>query len=272
MARLGRFFRFLVPKNLAKNMPAKVGKAWRTPKSSDNESTLSVVLLNGCAQQVSTPNTNVALAQLLQAHGVNVSAAPKEGCCGSLDLHLGDEERALNRIRHNVDVLYELAESANAIISTASGCGVTYKDYGRLLAHDSTYAARAAYVASKVSDVSEFLDGLEVTWAKARSIDRVAWHSPCTLQHGQKLEDVVEKLLRKAGYDLTPVPDSHLCCGSAGTYSILQPQMSDQLKTNKWTALMSGNPELIATANVGCQTHLAAGQGVEVVHWIELLK
>lgn len=272
MARLGRIFRFLVPKNLAKNMPAKVGKPFRTPKSPANENALSVVLLNGCAQQVSTPQTNVALAQLLQAHGVNISAAPKEGCCGSLDLHLGDEAQALNRIRHNVDVLYELTESADAIISSASGCGVTLKDYGRLLAHDSTYAARASSVAAKVRDVSEFLDGLDVSWSKARSIDRVAWHSPCTLQHGQKLEDIVGKLLQKAGYDLTPVPDSHLCCGSAGTYSILQPQMSEQLKADKWAALMSGKPELVATANVGCQTHLAAGQGVDVVHWIELLK
>ena len=276
MARLGRFFRFLLPQNLAKNIPAKVGKALRTAKSTKNSSAKkdapSVVLLNGCAQQVSTPQTNVALAQLLQGHGVNVTAAPKEGCCGSLDLHLGDEARALHRIRHNVDVLHELAESADAVISSASGCGVTFKDYGRLLAHDPTYAARAAYVAGKVCDVSEFLDGLDVSWSKARAVDRVAWHSPCTLQHGQKQEDVIEKLLHKAGYELTPVPDSHLCCGSAGTYSILQPQMSDQLKANKWAALMSGQPEVVATANVGCQTHLAAGQGMDVVHWIELLK
>ena len=272
MARLGRLFRALVPQNLAKNIPTKTGKAWRTPKSADKDNTLSVVLLNGCAQQVSTPQTNIALAQLLQSHGVNVSAAPEEGCCGSLDLHLGDEEQALNRMRHNVDVLFELAQSSDAILSSASGCGVTFKDYGRLLAHDSTYATRAASIAAKVMDVSEFLDGLEVNWAKSRSVDRVAWQSPCTLQHGQKLDDVVGRLLQKAGYVLTPVPDSHLCCGSAGTYSILQPQMSDQLKSNKWTALMSGNPDLVATANVGCQTHLSAGQDVDVVHWIELLK
>ncbi len=272
MARMGRLFRALVPKNLAKNIPAKVGKAWRTPKTAGKDKSLSVVLLNGCAQQVSTPQTNIALAQLLQAHGVNVSAAPKEGCCGSLDLHLGDEVQALNRMRHNVDVLFELAQSSDAILSSASGCGVTFKDYGRLLAHDSTYAQRAASVAAKVCDVSEFLGGLEVNWAKSRSVDRIAWHSPCTLQHGQKLEDIVGSLLQKAGYVLTPVPDSHLCCGSAGTYSVLQPQMSEQLKKNKWEALMSGTPELVATANVGCQTHLAAGQGVEVVHWIELLK
>lgn len=272
MARIGKLFRVLVPKNLAKNIPTKVGKAWRAPKTADNDHSLSVILLNGCAQQVSTPQTNIALAQLLKDHDINVSAAPDEGCCGSLDLHLGDENQALNRMRHNVDALFELAQSCDAILSSASGCGVTFKDYARLLAHDSTYAQRAATIAAKVLDVSEFLDSLEVNWARARSVDRVAWHSPCTLQHGQKLDDVVSRLLQKAGYKLTPVPDSHLCCGSAGTYSILQPQMSDQLKTNKWDALMTGAPELVATANVGCQTHLAAGHDVEVVHWIELLK
>ncbi|XOV84537.1 MAG: glycolate oxidase subunit GlcF [bacterium] len=276
MARLGKMFRFAVPKHLARHLPATIGKAWRTPSidssASGNPGALSVVLLNGCAQQVSTPNTNIALAGLLQAHGVRVSAVPQEGCCGSLDLHLGDEARALQRIRHNVDVLFAHAEAADAIISSASGCGVTLKDYARLLAHDEAYAARAAAVAAKVRDASEFLNELDVAWTKARSIDRVAWHSPCTLQHGQQCVDVVETLLRNAGYALTPVPDSHLCCGSAGTYSVLQPQLSEHLKTDKWAALMSGQPELVATANVGCQTHLAAGQDVDVVHWVELLK
>jgi glycolate oxidase iron-sulfur subunit len=272
MARLGKLFRFVVPQNLAKNLPPSVGKPFRSSKHATATDASTVVLLNGCVQQVSTSQTNQALAALLQDRGINVIAAPDEGCCGSLDLHLGDESKALDRIRHNVDVLHALSNSAQAIVSTASGCGVTFKDYGRLLAHDPAYAQQAAAVAAKVMDVSEYLAGLDVSWQKAKALDKVAWHSPCTLQHGQKSEGVVEQLLAQAGYELTTVPDSHLCCGSAGTYSVLQPDMSEQLKANKWAALLSDGPDIVATANVGCQTHLASANDLDVVHWVELLK
>lgn len=272
MARLGKLFHFLVPSNLAKNLPPSVGQPFRSPKNAAATDANTVVLLNGCAQQVSTPLTNQALARLLQDRGVNVIAAPDEGCCGSLDMHLGDEDKALARIRHNVDVLYALSKSAGAIVSTASGCGVTFKDYGRLLAQDPVYAERAAALAAKVFDVSEYLASLDVSWQKAKAVDKVAWHSPCTLQHGQKTEGFVEKILQQAGYVLTAVPDSHLCCGSAGTYSVLQADMSEQLKANKWAALLSDGPDIVATANVGCQTHLAGSNDLDVVHWVELLK
>ena len=186
-------------------------------------------------------------------------------------MHLGDSERALSFVRHNVDVLYPRLTDIDAIISSASGCGVTAKDYGRMLAHDPHYAVRAGAVAAKTRDVSEYLAELDCAFAAAKPGSKVAWHSPCSLQHGQKIVGLVETLLTAAGYELTAVADSHLCCGSAGTYSVLQTQMSERLKANKLAALRQGEPDIIATANVGCQTHLEADSDIPVVHWIELL-
>lgn len=272
LAWLGSWFRWMLPRSLANNLPARVGRALRIEASAQAAPNGRVLVLNGCAQQVNTAETNRHLAQLLQRHGVAVETQRGEVCCGSLDLHLGDVERAKAFARRNVDVLHPRLAEVDAILSAASGCGVTTKDYGRLLAADDEYAAKAAEVAARTKDVSEYLQGLDVNFTAARPGSTVAWHSPCSLQHGHKITGLVEPLLEAAGYQLSQVPDAHLCCGSAGTYSVLQPQLSEQLKANKLAALTSGAPDLIATANVGCQTHLEADSGVPVLHWIELLQ
>ncbi len=268
MARVGRLFKWFVPSALKKNLPQHIGQALAASDRHERQ----ILVLQGCAQQVSTAGTNEHLYKLLDTHGVGVTVADAEVCCGSLDLHLGDMERALNFVRKNVDALHPLLASVEAIVSTASGCGVTVKDYGRLLADDAQYAEQAAEGSLKTMDVSEYLATLEVQFARARSEQRIAWQAPCTLQHGQQLSGGVEHLLQQAGYTLTSVNDPHLCCGSAGTYSILQAAMSNALKTRKLKALYADDPQLIATANVGCQTHLASDSRIPVVHWIELLK
>ena len=268
MARLGKLFRWFVPAAMAKNLPRKIGQ----PLVANSDRTTKVLLLNGCAQQVNTAATNIHLAALLDAQGVGVVTEVQEACCGALDLHLGDTRAALHYVRRNVDNFFPLLEEVEAIISTASGCGVTVKDYGRLLANDPDYAARAAAVAAKTLDVSEYLDCGKFNFTAALDVTKVAWHAPCTLQHGQQLGVEVERLLCAAGYELTPVPDAHLCCGSAGTYSILQTHFAEQLRDNKLAALVSGEPEVIVTANVGCQGHLAVDSKIPVMHWIELLK
>jgi glycolate oxidase iron-sulfur subunit len=268
MARLGRAFRWFAPPRFAKNLPARVGK----PLSAKSDNATRVLLLNGCAQQVNSAATNEHLAQLLRAHDIGVMTIADEACCGGLDLHLGDDSAALGYVRRNVDALHPRLGEIDAVLSTASGCGVTVKDYGRLLEHDEHYALRAAEVAAKTMDVSEYLLHKDLSLAATQPGMRIAWHSPCTLQHGQQLNGVVENMLHEAGYELTSVPDAHLCCGSAGTYSMLQPTLAEQLKQNKIAALTSGEPDIIATANVGCQTHIAAGAKLPVLHWIELLK
>jgi glycolate oxidase iron-sulfur subunit len=200
-----------------------------------------------------------------------VVRAPGEGCCGSLALHLGQHDHALNTIRANVDLLYAAAADAEAIISTASGCGVTVKDYGRLLAHDPQYAQRAQWVAEHTCDVAQYLMRIEAPLTRGGDAMRVAWHAPCTLQHGQKITGLVEALLERAGFELVPVKDAHLCCGSAGTYSVLQHALGDALRGQKLAALTAAHPDVIATANVGCQLHLGDGATVPVRHWLELL-
>jgi glycolate oxidase iron-sulfur subunit len=267
LARVGKYFKFLMPASLAAQVPNQITQGLRT----NTQGTKQVLLLQGCAQQVTTGGVNESLQGLLKRLQIGVTTAPKEGCCGSLDLHLGDEDQALAAVRGNVDALYPLLDSVEAIISTASGCGVTVKDYGRLLAADPVYAERAAAVAAATVDVSEYISGLSSTLTAKYPGKRIAWHPPCSLQHGQQLDGLVETVLTAAGYELLPVADAHLCCGSAGTYSVLQPQWSEQLRDNKLQSLQALQPDLIATANVGCQTHLADAAKVPVLHWIELL-
>ena len=269
--RLGRLFRWLLPRRLASQVPA-LGR--RSARRSKGRKRLArrVVLLEGCVQRVSTPGVNDALRTLLGRRDVAVVSVAEEACCGSLALHLGDAEAAEATMRRNLDALAPHLETAGAVISTASGCGVTLKDYGRLLAADPFYAPFARLLSDKLMDVSEYLATLQPNFKRARDVRRVAWHAPCTLQHGQKLNGLVESLLIGAGYELVPVQDAHLCCGSAGTYSLLQPDLAQELKHNKLAALTGGGPEVIATANVGCQTHMSPDAPVPVVHWVELLR
>ena len=251
----GRLFRWLLPRSL--KVLVQAPSIQPLPPSRAG----GTVLLQGCAQQVLAPAANAHLAQLLAARGIEAGAAAEEGCCGGLALHLGDRESACREAHRNVAAV----ASADTIISTASGCGVTWKEYGRLL---GTAEARAA--ATKVRDAAEVLQAF--TFAKRLPIDQVAWHPPCTLQHGQRITGLVEGILRRTGYQLTPVRDAHLCCGAAGTYSLLHPKTASALGRAKAQALLAGEPAVIATANVGCEKHLAGlASGARVLHWVELL-
>ena len=231
-----------------------------------------VLLLQGCVQRVLTPEVNAHLQKLLAARGIAVRVDPNEGCCGGLSLHLGNADQGRSAMERNLDGIDW--RDAERIVSTATGCGVTLKEYDRILATVPDYAAAARRFAAKVCDVSELLHGLE--FDKRDDLQRVAWHAPCSLQHGQKhgqkMAGHVEDILTRTGYELVPVRDAHLCCGSAGSYSMLQPEIARELKQRKTAALMEHRPDVIATANIGCQMHLGDGSDVPVLHWLQLLQ
>ncbi|HUY03475.1 MAG TPA: glycolate oxidase subunit GlcF [Rhodocyclaceae bacterium] len=274
--RLGQWLRPVLPARLAAMVLPHRAPGER-PAARDGR---RMIALAGCVQPAMAPNINAAAARVLDALGISLIEAPRAGCCGALPFHLDDVEAARALARRNIDAWCPLLEAgAEAIVITASGCGVQVRDYAHLLADDPDYAQRAARVALMCRDVSEvilaerpallaLLAGLPAVAAEAQ---RLAFHSPCTLQHGQGIRGVVEGLLAAAGYQLTMVPDSHLCCGSAGTYSVLQPELALRLRDNKLAALAFGQPELIITANIGCLAHLQAGTALPVRHWIEIL-
>ncbi len=232
-----------------------------------------MLVLEGCAQSVVTPNTNAATARILDRLGIELITAEKSGCCGAVSHHLSANDEALDFMRRNIDAWWPYVEQgAEAIVITASGCGTVVKDYAHLLSHDAAYAEKARKISALAKDISEILqkEDLSVLCLDSTS-KRVAFHSPCTLQHGQQLSGVVETILANMGFTLTAVSNPHLCCGSAGTYSILQSEISQQLLSNKLQSLQRGNPEVIATANIGCQMHIASSAKVPVKHWIELI-
>ena len=272
---LARMFRPLLPAELKKKIPAKQ-TATVTPVTSHAR---RMLVLEGCVQPLGTPNTNAAAARVFDRLGISLVSAPKAGCCGALNQHLSDSDGARTMMRRNIDAWWPHVENgAEAIVMTASGCGLMVKDYGHALRDDAAYADKAARISALTRDLSEIISGeimdsakLE-TFARIGQGRRVAYHSSCTLQHGQKLGGSVEAILRRCGYELTPVADSHLCCGAAGSYTLLQARLSGQLLDNKLAALQEGKPELIASANVGCQMHLASTSGVPVKHWVELLE
>ena len=210
---------------------------------------------------------------MLDRLGISVSGAPQAGCCGATDYHLNAQEAGLARARRNIDAWWPAVEAgAEAIVQTASGCGAFVKEYGHLLRDDPAYAARAERISAMTRDLVEVLAAEPLDALRAAAGRRIAFHCPCTLQHAQKLGGAVEGVLQRLGFDLTSVPDAHLCCGSAGTYSITQPALAESLRKNKLDALESGRPEVIATANIGCQTHLDGAGRTAVRHWIELVE
>ena len=232
-----------------------------------------VLLLEGCVQPTLSPNTNAAAARVLDRLGISVTPAREAGCCGAVDYHLDAQTAGLDRARRNIDAWWPGIESgAEAIVQTASGCGAFIKDYGHLLRSDPAYAVKAARVSALARDLVQVLCDEPLEKLGVRSDQRLAFHCPCTLQHGQKLGGAVEGILTRLGFNLTAVPDSHLCCGSAGTYSLTQPELSRQLRDNKLNALESGQPEVIVTANIGCQVHLDSAGRTPVRHWIELIE
>jgi len=232
-----------------------------------------MLALDGCVQSVAAPATNAAAARVLAKLGIELARTEGAGCCGAISHHLTAPEEAKTFMRRNIDAWWPHIEAgAEALVMTASGCGAMVREYGHLLRDDPGYAAKAAKVSELTRDLSEVLAGENLQpFAGIGRGRRSAWHSPCTLQHGQKVVGVVEQILRTAGFELAPVRDSHLCCGSAGTYSLLQKKLSEPLLRNKLDALQEGRPAIIATANIGCQLHLGSASAVPVHHWIELL-
>jgi len=273
--KLGQAFRPLLPAVLKAKVPAPQHPGpW--PQSTHKRRMLA---LAGCVQPAMLPNINVAAARVLDKLGISLIETPKAGCCGAVRHHLDDVEGGRDDARRNIDAWWpDIEAGCEAIVVTASGCGVHVKDYGHLLQDDPRYAGKAERVGALARDVSEVVaaegERLAALLGVSPSLtfpQRIAFHSPCTLQHGQKLKGVAEALLVKAGFELTPVADSHLCCGSAGTYSVLQAEIAGQLRSNKLAALNAGRPAAIASANIGCITHLQEASGIPVRHWIELL-
>ena len=270
LTRLGNLFKPVLPARLAEKVPSLPVVAAKSVKALADPAK-RVLVLEGCVQKGATPQVNQALAALLSQHNISVSFLASESCCGSVDYHLSAPEAGRDKMRRLLDQLHPVYADYDAIVSTASGCGATLKEYAQILQYDHGYQQKAKEVVSRIMDVSELLADVDFANRTETKLRRIAYHSPCTLQHGQKLPGLVETILTKAGYELVQVDDAHLCCGSAGTYSVTQPEIAGQLLDNKLHHLQHHAPEIIATANIGCQLHLGSRAGVPVVHWVELL-
>jgi len=269
LLRVGQIVRPIMPTVIKNKIPKRVKKL-SLPTTVNSR---TMLLLRGCAQPAATPNTNIAAARVLDKLGVTLKEAPKAGCCGAVSYHLSKHEEGLNFMRRNIDAWWtEIQSGAEAIIITASGCGAMVQDYGELLKNDTQYAIKAKRVSELAKDLSQVITLADIeSLSFKKSTSTTAVHCPCSLQHALKLPDSVEPLLKAAGLATTKTKDKHLCCGSAGTYSILQPELSGKLLNNKIAALSIENPDRIVTANVGCQLHIATKSEVPVQHWIELI-
>ncbi|MCB1716740.1 MAG: glycolate oxidase subunit GlcF [Candidatus Competibacteraceae bacterium] len=268
LLRLGQTVRGILPPTLRSSIPARQQvRAWPV-----NQHQRRMLLLDGCVQPGLAPNINTATARVLDRLGIQLVSTPQAGCCGAVSYHLDAHQEGLDFMRRNIDAWWpEIEAGAEAIVLTASGCGAMVKEYGHLLRDDPVYADKASRISALSKDIGEILAAEELTTLQVQPGTTLAFHSPCTLQHGQQLNGLVESLLSRLGFQLTSVADPHLCCGSAGTYSILQKTLSRQLRDNKLNALQAGSPEVIATANIGCLTHLQSGTHTPVKHWIEVL-
>jgi glycolate oxidase iron-sulfur subunit len=278
--RLGQAFRPLLPGSLKAKVPPR-GDA-RSRQWPTRAHARKVLLQRGCVQPAMLPNIDSATARVLDAAGIQVLVADGAGCCGAIRTHLNDAEGGLADMRRNVDAWWPLIAGAagtakvEAIVSNASGCGVTVKDYGHALAHDADYAERAAQVAAATRDLSELLPqlvpALKPLVVPPEGTARIVFHPPCTLQHGQRLRGGVEAGLSELGFDVRLAGnEAHLCCGSAGTYSVLQPELATALRERKLANLAASEGEVIVSANVGCIQHLQSGTTTPVRHWVEVL-
>lgn len=272
---LTRWFGALLPSRLVRAAPARrtpdqtADLRWPEPRHARR-----VLVLDGCVQSVTHPHVNAAAARLLDRRGISLVRVANSGCCGAVTHHLshGAETRAF--MRRNIDAWWpEVERGAEAIVTSASACSGMVRDYAHLLREDADYAEKARRITTLAGDISAVVArlGLEARAPSAAS-HRIAFHAPCSLQHGLRAHTTVETLLRNAGFELTPVADAHLCCGAAGTYSVLQPELSARLLGNKLAALTAGAPDAIASANIGCQIHLQKDAGIPVKHWVELLE
>ncbi|MEE9444675.1 MAG: glycolate oxidase subunit GlcF, partial [Cocleimonas sp.] len=271
--KLGQVFKPFLPKVLSKKIPKRVTTGIYPIAGFDRK----MIILEGCVQPALSPDINSATARVLHRLGISLIRPKNAGCCGAVNQHLSDEEKALDFMKQNIDAWWVYIDSGvEAIVVTASGCGAMVKDYAHYLRDDKNYADKAEKISALCKDISEIIIDEDYTQfinkdASKNTLPRISWHPPCTLQHGQKVNGVVEKILADCGFDLSPVMDSHLCCGSAGTYSILQPVISQKLQINKIANLQKSKPEMIVTGNIGCQTHLQEVSDIPVLHWIHLL-
>lgn len=272
LLKLASMFKWALPVQWEKGMKTKAPTlAWPT-----RQHARKVLLLEGCVQTSLAPDIDRAAARVLDALEISVVRIRNDaGCCGAINQHLSASSQALALMKKNLDAWSPLLDQGvEAIVTSTSGCAPHLKDYAYLLAGEPKYAEKASVLSARVVDISELVAGEDLsklTFKESGLARKVSYHSPCTSQHGQKLSGVVESLLGKLGYRLLPVHDSHLCCGAAGTYSIMQPQIAERLLVNKIVALQRHAPEVIATSNIGCLTHLESDASVPVKHWIELL-
>ena len=277
---LGRWMRPVLPFALQDKVPAAVPEAGAWPAARHAR---RMLVLAGCVQPALSPDINAAAARVLDKLGISLIEAPGAGCCGAVRFHLNAQADGLDDMRALIDAWWPYvgegdAGGVEAIVMTASGCGTTVKEYGHLLAHDPAYAAKAQRIGALTKDISEVIAAeaarLQPLLAagKPSAAPKLALQLPCSLQHGQQVKGVIEGILLAAGFELTPVADSHLCCGSAGTYSILQPELAGRLKANKLAALHAGSPQAIVSANLGCMSHLQSGTALPLEHWIMALE
>ena len=273
--RVGRALQPALPSRVRAKLPAaEIAPAWPARPHARR-----MVALAGCVQPQLKPAINAAAARVLDRLGIVLQQAPEAGCCGALAWHMNDEAAGFAAMRRNVDAWIEqLDAGAEAIVMTASGCGAMVKEYGHHLRHDPAYAAKAARVSAATLDVAEVVQRESTRLRELlrkqplpHPAPRLAWHAPCTLQHGQRVTGVVEALLTLAGCELVPVAEGHLCCGSAGAYALLQPAISGALQARKLANLTAARPNAIVTANIGCLTHLQSGTDLPVRHWVEVL-
>ncbi len=270
--KIGQALRPLLPSTLKDKVPpVQAAGKWPTRTHARK-----MLMLEGCVQPSMMPNINSATARVLDAVGVQAVIAPKAGCCGAVKFHLNDQEGGLAQMRANIDAWWPLVErgEVEAIVMNASGCGVTVKEYAHHLRHDASYADKAARISDLTRDLSELLPEIAASLhGKVAAFSGVlAFHPPCTLQHGQKLRGGVEVHMRDLGFDVHVAPnESHLCCGSAGTYSVLHPEIAHDLRDRKLGHLGELQPAAIISANVGCITHLQSGTATPVKHWVEVL-
>jgi glycolate oxidase iron-sulfur subunit len=271
--RAGQAVRALLPGPLrAKVPPPQPAAAW--PATPAGTHARRMLMLEGCVQPAMAPNINSATARVFDALGIELLRPGRAGCCGAIRHHLNDHAGGLDDARRNVEAWWPAIEAgAQAIVINASGCGTQVKDYGHLLRHDPLYADKARRVSELARDVVEVLaaeaQALAGKLRAAAEAERVVFHPPCSLQHGQKIRGVVEGLLQSLGAEVLPFAESHLCCGSAGTYSVLQPELAYPLRDRKLAHLEGAQPQVILSANIGCITHLASGTATPVLHWIE---
>ncbi len=268
---LGQAVRGLLPASLKNKVPAKQSAGILPTRSHERK----VLLLEGCVQPAMMPNINSATARVLDAAGIEVVIARKAGCCGAVKFHLNDHDGAKHEMRRNIDAWWPHVEAGiESIVMNASGCGSMVKDYGHALRDDVQYAAKAKRISELTRDLSELLPDLVETLRSKVNANpgQIAFHPPCTLQHGQQLRGGVEKHLQALGFNIkTASCEAHLCCGSAGTYSVLQPKIAYELRDRKLGNLGEMKPEVIASANIGCITHLQSGTATPVRHWVEVL-